>query len=375
MLLFSLGSKKEFNQFLEKLHKQISVDVKGKLTEQLKIHEDILDILKKVRRLDRCFGFSLELKGSTIENVKIGFPDEFDFGLVNPRWTGKIVLKETENTPPGFGYAVQETTTCLDEYLVANTKHVDPFKVRARLRELVEEAMRDLGMEGRIQDVREGGPAVTFEEITPSDRRYPLISIDLAIAIDLREWPRHARKLPPAIMNANAQLVPKVLVDQEDVWQISFSRVEKKIMQDIDQDGGCRKKVLQIAKHLKDRSIAKGFFTLASYHLKMTLFHLNKELNQPGDWAQDKLADRFMDLINRLLYYLRVGKLPSYFIEGYDIFKNKPYLKQSSRSIKTVINRLYTYPESLLPEHNNPQPRHKTHHKKPAKKRYYVLNI
>lgn len=374
MFITFLGTKEEFNKFLNKLHRKIDVDIQGKLTEQFKIHEDILGILNKVRKIDYCFGFNLDLKGSTIENVKIGYPDEFDFGLVNPRWTGKIVLLETDQTPAGFGYALQDQQTCLNNYLVKNTNHVDPTKVRGRLRELVERAMRELGMEGRIQDVREGGPAVTFEEITPSDRRFPLISIDLAIAIDLREWPKDARKFPPAIMNANAQLVPKVLNEPHtDVWQISFSRVEKKIMENIDRDGGCRRKVLQLAKHLKSRSAGHGF-GLASYHLKMTLFYLNKEMNQEEDWAQDKLADRFMDLINRLLHYLSAKKLPSYFIEGYNILKDKSYVRAASRSIKGVITRLYELPDSLIPENDNPQPRHKTHHKK-SKKPFYILNI
>ena len=214
VVVVAIGTKEEFNTYLKRLHSQIDVSSQGLQAEQKRIRKDMKKILKEIKKIDEdsCFEFELQQKGSTVEGLKIGYPDEFDFALVNPKWTGKIVLLETQKTPPGFGFAVDKNKeTCLKKYFVKGKNYVDPGQVRKALRNLVEDAMRNLKMFGRIKDqaVTEGGPAVTFEEITPNDRKYPLISIDLAIAIDLTEWPKSARTLPPEITAANAQLVPQ----------------------------------------------------------------------------------------------------------------------------------------------------------------------
>ena len=68
-------------------------------------------------------------------------------------------------------------------------------------------------------------------------------------------------------------------------------------MESIDNDGGCRRKVFQLAKYFKGKS--GGWYPLASYHLKTILLHMNDQLK---DWNEERmLVPRFTELIERLL--------------------------------------------------------------------------
>ena len=107
----------------------------------------------------------------------------------------------------------------------------------------------------------------------------------------------------------------------------------------------------------------------------ISFLQLSTDLNQPEYWTDDKIADRFMDLINRLLSSLKKGSLPSYFVKDCDIFQGKPDLLSAYKSIREAVEKMYENPDAFLPENDNPIPRHKMHRHKKYKKPYYILNI
>ena len=84
------------------------------VTKQIKLITD------EVKKLDNCFDF-VQLRGSAAEDLKILQPDEFDFVLYNEKWTKNIDYNEDTKTP-GFAFAIEEKTTCLDKYV--NTSEV-----------------------------------------------------------------------------------------------------------------------------------------------------------------------------------------------------------------------------------------------------------
>jgi hypothetical protein len=84
------------------------------VTKQIKLITD------EVKKLDNCFDF-VQLRGSAAEDLKILQPDEFDFVLYNEKWTKNIDYNEDKKTP-GFAFAIEEKTTCLDKYV--NTSEV-----------------------------------------------------------------------------------------------------------------------------------------------------------------------------------------------------------------------------------------------------------
>lgn len=197
------------------------MNVQKKVSVKLKLYDELARIMTKVASYDPCYNFRVQFKGSSYEGLKIGEPDEFDYGLVNDNWTGKISVLVDANTPVGFGYAVQNVATCLNKFKVPGTKRVDASKVRGHLRDLVEKAMLELGMKGRfVKKPWEGGPAVTFEFVS-GDPEFLYISIDLAIGIDLPHWLSGTRPRPAGVESAKAQLVPKVKLNEDTAfWQI-----------------------------------------------------------------------------------------------------------------------------------------------------------
>ena len=353
---FSIGNNpEEFKKFLNQVYGNIQVNVQKKIQVQLKVFDHLSKIMAKVAAYDPCYNFRVQFKGSSYEGLKIGQPDEFDYGLVNDAWTGKIGLVVDDNAPAGrrhFAYVVPIISTCLDKFIIPGTKYLDASKVRGHLRDLVEKAMIELGMKGSVvvKPPWEGGPAVTFEFVS-GDPDFRFISIDLAIAINLVHWPPPsvARPRPAGLkQDAKAELVPKVLKEnpKPDHWLVSFAQVEKAIIEDIDKDGGCRRKVLQLAKYFKGKS--GGWYPLASYHLKIILLHMNDEIRQPKDWAQGMLVPRFTELIERLLKRLRSGVLYNYFTPEENLFAGKKDLSVALHGVESFLKTLRENPQALL---------------------------
>jgi len=252
VVIFQGKDPEKFKNFLNEVYKKIQVNVQDKIRVQFKVFDELAKIMTKVASADPCYNFRVQFKGSSYEGLKIGKPDEFDYGLVKDAWTGKIALAVDASTPAGFGYAVPTISTCLDKFIIPGTKHLDANKIRGHLRDLVEDAMLMLKMKGDVvvKPPWQGGPAVTFEFVS-GNPEFRFISIDLAIGIDLVHWPPAsvARPPPAGVKNVKVQLVPKITQENPAFWQISFAQVEKAIMENIDKDGGCRKKVLQLAKY------------------------------------------------------------------------------------------------------------------------------
>ena len=113
-----------------------------------------------VQELEPCYNFTLEGKGSSYEDLRVGKPDEYDFGLVNGNWTGKVSREKPAPPKPDFGYArVDIATECLDKFKDSENR-LDPMVMRTHLKELVQVAMDRLNVTN--ESVWEQGPAVSF---------------------------------------------------------------------------------------------------------------------------------------------------------------------------------------------------------------------
>lgn len=73
---------------------------------KLKLYDDLVKIMVKVVFNDFCYIFKVEFKGFSYEGLKIGKLDEFDYGLVNDKWMGKIFVLVDVIIFVGFGYVV-----------------------------------------------------------------------------------------------------------------------------------------------------------------------------------------------------------------------------------------------------------------------------
>ena len=209
--------------------------------------------------------------------------------------------------------------------------------------------VKALDKEGIKSTVTEVGPAINF--FLPSkEATFPEVDIDLVLYIQQVNWPSTATvNLEPALKSLGVGLVPKVLEEDKTVWQISFSAIEIKLFQDIDADGGIRRKLLRVAKYLK--LATKWPKTLSSYNLKTIIMKLNQ--NNPGKafWSEENLVARFRDLMRNLLTSLETSNMPSFFIPSFNLFAGKD-MKEALQTVQKLIKTIETNPNSLLP----PQP-------------------
>jgi hypothetical protein len=75
------------------------------------VRNTITDITEEMKKIDKCFD-KVQLRGSAEEGLKVLYPDEFDFVLLNQRWMNIISYREDENTP-GYAYAIEnEGSSC-----------------------------------------------------------------------------------------------------------------------------------------------------------------------------------------------------------------------------------------------------------------------
>ena len=181
---------------------------------------------------------------------------------------------------------------------------------------------------------------------------FPSISIDLAVGLDISNWPPPSIARPlPVGTDAKVQLAPKVKHDPSPnpaFWRISTAQVEAQIFNNIDKDGGCRKKVLKLAKYFKLKS-GTGWHPVTSYNLKTILLRMNDEKRQPAYWAQGMLVLRFKELIDRLLKHLRSGYLPNFFIPKENLFAGKAAeIKGAIMGVNDFLKMLRANPERLL---------------------------
>lgn len=117
--------------------------------------------------------------------------------------------------------------------------------------------------------------------------------------------------LPLLVMEDGVSLIAKphrlAAERHENLWRQSFRVAETARLRALDQeDGGCRCACLKVAKAVCKLNPALGRLTASQ--LTNALLLLSE---REGDWAQDALADRFMDLLRALVGHLEAGRLPS----------------------------------------------------------------
>ena len=120
------------------------------------------------------------------------------------------------------------------------------------------------------------GPAFTFK-IKTSDH-HP-ISVDFAPVLTITEeslppdvkWPHQGANWPSEEKKRKLENMGVNFVAKKDAhWCISFGHMEHELLEDIDSDGGCRKKVMRIMKSIRDEFFNQGKNpALSSYHLKV----------------------------------------------------------------------------------------------------------
>lgn len=104
-------------------------------------------------------------------------------------------------------------------------------------------------------------------------------------------------------------------------WQLSFLRVERLLLEGMDEDGGCRMKCLRVVRQLKEEIWCPGNRpVISSQHLQMILLWDCEHNPSSKSWLDFRSC--FLRLVRRLLKCSRQRFLRHYFVRRANLLKN-----------------------------------------------------
>ncbi|XDV50353.1 hypothetical protein PO909_019424 [Leuciscus waleckii] len=287
--------------------------------------------------------------GSYYENVKICEPDEFDVMLTIP--VERVDLEQFDKAGAFYSVALKRHPTHPLDIFLNDDKTIQASKMLSEFRDAVKEAVVKLKYKIVIQRKKARCPAVTLE-VTENGKT---ISIDFVLGLKVRSasWPAFTKdgfkidnwlgKKEKAEMKRQPfYLVPKYVgkgdaehdgVVAKDAWRISFSHVEKEILQrhghsktccEAVGEKCCRKECLKLLKYLlqqlkEDDSKSNKMSNFCSYHAKTTLLHACAKRGNDSEWAYIQLADCFQQLLGDFVEHLRDRHLPNFFVPSHNL--------------------------------------------------------
>ncbi|XP_077018352.1 cyclic GMP-AMP synthase isoform X1 [Tamandua tetradactyla] len=306
----------------------------------------ILDHL--VKRLQSCEsefkGVALLRTGSYYERVKISTPNEFDvmFKLELPR----IQLEEYYNS--GTHYLVKfkrnPKGNPLSQFLEGEI--LSASKMLSKFRKIIKEEIKNIeDADVTMERKKKGSPAVTLLIRKPKE-----ISVDVILALESKSsWPASTleglpiknwlgSKVRNELRRQPFYLIPKHAKEgngfQEETWRLSFSHIEKCILNnhgqsktccEIDGVKCCRKECLKLMKNLLEKlkkkfENRKEMTKFCSYHVKTAFFHVCTQDPQDSQWQSKDLDYCFNNCVTYFLQCLRTEELKHYFIPGVNLF-------------------------------------------------------
>ncbi|XP_070575174.1 cyclic GMP-AMP synthase-like receptor 1 isoform X1 [Ptychodera flava] len=335
------------------------VQLKGnEMTETL---QEILPILRNimdyVSKRDPRFTNELIPSGSYYEGLKVSKPDEFDFMVpLNIKKPYHVNGQHIDHPPRGYCFLDKPVGDVWDEsYLIPldDAGRLTPWRVKQEFQRLVGEATEALGLQSTVlfADPPTHGPAITI--VIKTWNR--VVYVDLApAAIPERgaglpsciPWP-HGGAWWPSYMQEKVRNISCYFVPKKDYyWHMSTAAMERALLSDVDEDGGCRKKCLCILKKLREDFLCPDGDGINSYHLK-TAFLWELEKNpDPEYWRPSNIVQCFTGLFKRVQRNVEEGSCPHFFIVGEDLLERTDRDKLDEVSEK--MNRFLKNPKRYL---------------------------
>jgi hypothetical protein len=343
------------------------------------------DILTYVHQRDERFKMQPLNVGSYYSHLKVSRADEFDYSVVldTPSyvWGSAVytpayykfdenkqqVVKSSVSLPsPPVGKCFIPENGIIEKWdqkrlnegqsCLTVDDHLIPFKVKRRFKQLVSEAVNQLGIQ-QFVDVKRlsESPAATLSISHPNIVEGYRVSVDLAPLVEAHlpfiqgfGWPRSSARWPSRskIDQIKATGIHTVATDKL-YWKLSFVSCEKELLKEIDINGTCRKKTQRIMKMLKESWCPKGKKQeLTSYHLKNILFWECEYHPDDSEWTDDQLARRIVSMCSLLVVHIWNANLPLYFHKGVNLFASKDM--DELRRVGCKILDFLLYPQKYL---------------------------
>lgn len=322
------------------------------------VRETLSTIMEYVRREPggEIYNPSLTKAGSHAVHTKIGKADEFDWGValnvttqdMMSRTTGSIpytidaqdnnmnidlTVDDTHSSiPTGYAAVSLRPEANVPRNLMYGSYMIPRF-VKRDLYNKIKTSLEDSGLASEgVHITREShGPALTLTIMPPKAYSHH-ISIDIVpslpsyIPLTSSGWPRRAtiraftQERTEAAKNAGTHLVPK----KDAVFDISYSKAERALLEDIDSNNKCRKKCHQvIKKYVKSFTSLNSASGISSHIFKQQLLNMIEAHPEPGYWDNENFGVRVVDMLRDCENKLREGRLPNHFVSHQNVLEGK----------------------------------------------------
>ncbi|KAM4043738.1 cyclic GMP-AMP synthase [Anomaloglossus baeobatrachus] len=292
--------------------------------------------------------------GSYYERVKILKPNEFDIMLEISQTSSKsIVMTNLDKNDPYYTLSFKERKpSAMCKYLNLEG-NISASEIVKEFRHLIEQIIGKPGMDDvylHAKNSRSPAETLTIKN-EPQD-----ISVDLVIALKIvNEWPEETNsgmniddwlgmKVKQEYKKSHFYMVPKQAVTRNktmnaDIWRISFSNIEKKIITNHGSEKNCcgkraskknsccRKQCLKLLKYLLELLNINGeqrkMKQFCSYHAKTALLHFCVKHPKDEDWKFKDLEFHFDKYVDFFLDCLRRYMLCNFFIPAHNLFSEE----------------------------------------------------
>ncbi|XP_007889790.1 protein mab-21-like 3 isoform X2 [Callorhinchus milii] len=223
-----------------------------------------------------------------------------------------------------------------------------PAKVVAIFKELLENTIQASNFQGKISILENVSPFVRIAVETTEQQ----IEAELVPAIEIpnywpskAHWPRFLKRWP---LKDKARCVKSfgfnLLAKSNYHWQLSFTRAELVLLDELDEDGGCRMKCLQVIRKLKEDFWCPGSKpVITSYHLQTLLFWSCEKYSRSKDWRNFRKC--FLRLVKKLQKCVLQRYLRHYFVTSFNLLKytNTNELDMMSQKLSEFLTNPSTY--------------------------------
>ncbi|EHB08059.1 hypothetical protein GW7_09835 [Heterocephalus glaber] len=193
---------------------------------------------------------------------------------------------------------------------------VVPAKVLQVFRKLVEKAITACHLSGKVSLLTSSSGVWVAVETSVCP-----VEIELAPTVEIpsawpkkAQWPRCMKHWPsPQRVECVKSFGFNLLARSNYHWQLSFSQAEQVLLQQLDEDGGCRRQCFWALRQLtEDVWCPGGRPAITAHHLQMVLFWTCEKYPHLKDWQDFKSA--FPRLVRKLHKCVSQRFLKHYFV-------------------------------------------------------------
>ncbi|XP_059506284.1 protein mab-21-like 3 isoform X2 [Stegostoma tigrinum] len=217
-----------------------------------------------------------------------------------------------------------------------------PSKVVAIFKALLEKLLQASNFHGKINTLESVGPTIRLAVKTTEQH----VEVEIVPAIEIANlwpkkarWPRFLKRWPSKEKARTVKSFGFNLLARSNYhWQLSFTRAERELLEDMDEDGGCRLKCLQVIRKLKEDYWCPGNKpVITSYHLQTLLFWTCEKYPRSKDWKNFQKC--FLRLVKKLQKCVLQRYLRHYFVKSFNLLKyaNTNELDVTSQKINDFL--------------------------------------